>query len=131
MNSKRVALIFSVLILSAGALYAQSLDVLQKRMKERLGQIVELKKDQVIGENTSGYLAVVNPPDGAEREKQVKKLVKAENDDRKAIYEIIADRTGATVEEVGRQRALQIYQNSAEGVLLQGKDGNWYVKGRR
>jgi uncharacterized protein YdbL (DUF1318 family) len=52
----------------------------------------------------------------------------AENNDRRALYGILASRLGLTIAVVGESRAEALRQNSAAGVWLQAADGSWYRK---
>jgi uncharacterized protein YdbL (DUF1318 family) len=94
-------------------------DQLQKRMKDRLPQIVALKSKGVIGENSKGYLEFV----GQSREGA--NIVKAENADRKTLYTAVAKKTGATVDQVGSRAALKWKQNLGAGEYFKNPDGTW------
>jgi uncharacterized protein YdbL (DUF1318 family) len=101
-------------VVSAGAL--------QDRMKERLPDIVALKTKGVIGENHQGYLEFVGKSrEGAE-------IVAAENADRKVLYTAVAQKTGATVEQVGQRAALKWKKNLGEGEYFKNEDGTWIQK---
>ena len=103
---------------------AQDLSTVQARMKERLAQIAPLKTQKVVGEDRDGFLALLKTDaDAAARE-----VVQAENADRKMAYAGIAARTGADPAQVGRQRAKELAQRSAPGMMLQADDGSWYEK---
>jgi uncharacterized protein YdbL (DUF1318 family) len=118
--------LFFLLILSsllAGPLFADAVKMAKDRMQERLVQIDQMKADGSIGENTNGYLSVrtsLGPRQAS--------LVEAENADRRTIYLSIAQSTGQSVEEVGRQRALRIIELARPGVWLQKPDGEWVRK---
>jgi uncharacterized protein YdbL (DUF1318 family) len=95
---------------------------LQDRMKARLPEIVALKSKGVIGETYQGYLAFVGQNrEGAD-------IVAAENEDRKMLYQAIAQKTGATAEQVGRRAALKWKENLGPGEYFQNEDGSWMKK---
>ena len=101
---------------------AQAPDELKARFRERLPAIDRLKADGVVGENNQGFLEFV----GSEHKDS--RLVKAENADRRKLYEAIAASTGTTAALVGQRRALQIAAEAASGVMLQDAKGNWSRK---
>ncbi|MCF7854825.1 MAG: YdbL family protein [Candidatus Pacebacteria bacterium] len=121
-----IAALFIVTPCTMGA--EDDLSAVIQRMKQRVNKIAQLKQDRVIGETKDGYLAVVNPPESQQAWEQAEQLVKAENKDRKTVYKAIAERTGTSIDQVARQRAFQIYENSKAGVLLQKPNGAWYEK---
>jgi len=115
-------LLFSLLALTLTA-YAQSPDELKARFRERLPEINALKDAGVIGENAEGYVEFVE-----KEQKKSKDLVKAENEDRKALYKSIADSTGTTLELVGQRRALKIAAEAPSGHYLKDGQGAWQKK---
>jgi uncharacterized protein len=117
-----MALFLSLTFVGQGLLRAEDLTVVKQRMKERSPAIEELKAKQVLGENNLGFLEFV----GAAKEQE--ESVKAENQDRETVYKEIAQKTKATVDKVGRQRALKIAEIAAPGTMLQDAGGNWAPK---
>ena len=119
---------FPVLLLAALCVFpamavASPVDEAAARIKDRLEQIDQMKLDGKIGEDARGFLQkreTLNPRESG--------LLEAENADRLVIYQSIAGRTGQTVEEVGRQRALRIAQQARSGVWLKDASGDWYQK---
>ena len=107
------------------AALAQDIAALQARMKERVEAIAVLKLKQVIGETQQGYLAQV---DQDTPNADARKLITAENADRRQLYKLVAARTGVSVDQVAAQRARSIYEKAIPGVMLQGRDGMWYEK---
>ena len=97
---------------------------IKERFKKRLPEIVALKKQGIIGETNRGYLAFIQH----EGDPRAKSLVKAENRDRRAVYQAIAKQQGVAVEVVEKRRALQIAQKSPSGFWLQDQNGRWYRK---
>jgi uncharacterized protein YdbL (DUF1318 family) len=92
------------------------------RMRERLPVVVDLKARGVVGENNQGFLEMLK----GQTEKQ--NVVSAENQDRKSIYEQIAQKTGTDIKVVGQRRAIQIAEKAAPGEWLQDGSGKWYQK---
>jgi len=91
------------------------------QMEKRLADIVELKAKGLVGEDASGYVQFV----GGAKEKE--EVVKAENADRKRVYEAIAKKEGTTADVVGKRRALKNLENAKSGEFIQ-KDGKWVKK---
>ena len=123
MNPKRNWLIPAILV--AGLLCftnAAWCDGIKERMKARLPQLIELKAAGIIGETSQGFLAFV----GADQ--TGKALIDAENRDRLAVYQAIAQQQGTTPAVVGQRRALQIAENAQSGEWLQDASGKWYRK---
>ena len=97
---------------------------IKARFKKRLPEIVALKKKGIIGETSRGYLAFVKKGG----DPKAKALVKAENQDRRAVYHAIAKQQGVSVAVVEKRRALQIAAKSPAGFWLQNQNGRWYRK---
>lgn len=103
-------------------LSARSMQDIKKCMADRLPIVNELKQKQWIGENNQGFLEVLKSEKVSDKQK---KVVEAENVDRKIIYAKIADQVDATVKLVGQQRAKSIREQSAPGIMIQRPDGTW------
>ncbi len=95
----------------------------QKSMRERLKDMVEMKKDGLIGENNLGYLTARS------EDKKVAELVKEENADRKTVYDTIATKQKVSSKSIGQARAKQIAEKAKDGEWLQDTKGKWYQKG--
>jgi uncharacterized protein YdbL (DUF1318 family) len=123
MKIKHVVIIISLLIAGLPFYTAPtSAEGIKQRMKERLPIILELKAKGIVGEDASGYLEFIGP------KKEKEKVVKAENSDRREVYEAIAKQQGTTAQLVGRRRAIQISENASPGDWLQDQNGKWYQK---
>jgi len=94
-----------------------------ERMRDRVQAIDQLKASGKAGENNRGYLEA-----RSELEPAAARLVAEENADRKVVYAAVADRTGQSIEAVGKQRALKILQISKPGVWVQKPNGDWTKK---
>jgi uncharacterized protein YdbL (DUF1318 family) len=120
MNGCKSMLLLCLLPLFAMA--ADDVNVIQARMAERLPSINKMKNAQAVGEDNAGFLHVLKDDQAGTA------LIKAENKDRKQVYELIAGQTGATAEVVGKRRALHIAKRSASGVMIQDTKGKWAPK---
>ena len=102
---------------------AEKLSAVRERMEKRLGAVTELKNKQIIGENNRGFLEVrgtaLGPAD---------QTVADENSDRRTVYAAIAAETGASANEVGRQRAEQLLSLAKRGHWVQESSGEWRQK---
>ena len=94
-----------------------------ERIRERLPALDDLKQEGKVGEDNAGFVAERGAVSSAERQ-----LIQAENADRRELYQVVARRSGQTVEEVGQQRAVRIAQIASSGVWLQDTRGRWYRK---
>lgn len=110
-------LVFVSLASLAGAQDAVS------RMRDRLPEIDALKAAGVIGETFEGMVAARTQVTEGQRA-----LIEAENADRRELYELVARRSGQSVEEVGQQRAVRIAQQSRPGIWLRNRRGDWTQK---
>ncbi|MBZ0167384.1 MAG: YdbL family protein, partial [Candidatus Omnitrophica bacterium] len=86
-----------IMLVSPGSVWAKEYNIKQmtaevtvalENRRERYDRLMELKKKGVVGENNKGYVSVLK------HDPQVAELVKAENKDRKVIYQTIADQNG-------------------------------------
>ncbi len=110
------------LLFSLSGLHAQDA---AERIRQRLPDIDTLKAAGVIGETSDGMVAaraILNEDQEA--------IIESENRDRRELYAIVARRSGVSVEEVGKQRALTIARQAKAGVWLQDARGSWYRKGQ-
>jgi len=95
----------------------------QERMRERLTQVDALKRAKLVGETNLGLLEARREITSAQQ-----RIVREENQDRRIIYDAIAERQGIKWQQVGTVRAKQIAERSARGILLQNEKGEWYEK---
>ena len=105
------------------AVAAESAATIKANMQKRLPAINALLKRGVVGEGNNGYLAVLGTLTADEQ-----KVVDAENQDRKTVYAAIARKEGATPEQVGQRRALQIAERAPAGTRIQNAEGKWLTK---
>ena len=94
---------------------------LKDRMRARQPEIIQLKASGRLGENNLGFLEIRQG--NADRP-----LVDEENQDRRQVYQRIAEHQQTSAELVGRRRAAQIAERAAPGTWLQSPRGDWYRK---
>jgi len=123
MNLLRCSLIVTFLLSTTLAVFAANLSEVKNAMKERQPAIEALWAAGKIGENNKGFVEA-----RADLSEGQKKMVQAENADRKIVYQAIARSTNTTPDQVGVQRALQISKRAAKGLWLQDADGKWFRK---
>ncbi len=116
--------VFALLALTTLNLGAQDLAAVQARMKERLPQVAQLKAQKAVGEDRAGFLALLKTDAAA----TARQLVDAENADRKQVYAALAAKAGTDATRVGQQRAKELAERAAAGMMLQRDDGTWYEK---
>ncbi|MBF0210877.1 MAG: YdbL family protein [Desulfamplus sp.] len=114
--------VYTILILFVAASLNINADDIKERMKQRLPLIVEMKKQGIIGENSSGYLEYRTD------NRANQSVVDSENRDRKEVYSAIAKQQGVLIEKVEELRAAQIVQKAVSGEWLKKADGSWYQK---
>lgn len=102
----------------------QDLGAVQSRMRQRIATVATLKSDKSIGENNAGFLEVLKAGAPA----ATREVVDAENADRRTVYAAIAAKTGTSAAAVGRQRAKELAERSAAGLMIQREDGTWVEK---
>jgi uncharacterized protein YdbL (DUF1318 family) len=119
----RIFSLLALFCLSALVAASQDAGALRQRMDQRLPAIDSMKAKQIVGENNRGLLEVRG---AASTEQQ--QLITAENNDRAAVYSLLAKQTGASADDVGRARAKKIAAGSAPGVWLQDESGKWFKK---
>lgn len=99
---------------------------LRVRFEARYGQILSLKSEGKLGETQAGLLEAVTP--AAASDAAVSSVIQEENSDRRALYRLLAQETGADAGEVAKRNALRIYGKARPGDYLKGDDGAWYRK---
>ena len=112
-------LVFSLLTIQA---WAAGADDIKERMRQRLPAINALKDQGVIGEDSQGYQQFRGS------DQSQKDLLAAENQDRRAVYQAIANKEGAQPGLVGQRRAQQIEEIGKAGHWFQKPDGTWQQK---
>ncbi len=121
------------LVVLGGAVRAkeESKDAIAKRLEGRLDALQEYKDAGKLGETNRGYVEAVKP--AYLKDKKLKKLVAAENEDRRKLYALVAeeqstDEEEVSVEQVGKQNAIIKFRKAAEREYFKAKDGKWRTK---
>lgn len=123
---RSIAIILSSIVVLLGmapTADAEDAAAIKARMAKRLGQLVSLEKSGSIGENNQGYLTVRGNLGAAQAA-----VVKSENEDRRAVYRIIAAKTKTSLEHVGKARAASIRKAASKGTWVQLPSGHWQQK---
>jgi uncharacterized protein len=115
----------ALLPLAAHAAAASREEELRKSFEQRYPKLAELKKAGTVGETFHGYVELV---DEKSKDKEAKELVDAENDDRKELYKLIADKEKTTAEKVAERNAKRVFEKAKPGEYLKGEDGKWKKK---
>ena len=119
--------VFFLLMLGAllSPVAADELDDLKKRFKERAPALSKLKAAGKLGETDKGY---VEPVKDAELSAADKKLMQAENRDRRAGYNIIAKkRPGISPDKVGQLAGVKKIKSAKVGEWVK-QGGSWEKK---
>ena len=106
---------------------------LQQSMKQRYPDLERMRDAGRIGETFDGFVAVVKAEHAdvkvdpkAKNSPTVAQLAAAENDDRKALYALLAD--GVKPAEVARQNAIRILDRAEAEHWFRLEDGRWVQK---
>ena len=124
-------LTLTVLTLAAGALALptalpaanQTGAAIKQNMQKRLPALNAMLRKELLGEANTGFLEIRSSVTEDE-----KKLVEAENQDRKTVYTAIAKQQKTTAELVGQRRAKQIAERAPAGTWIQDADDKWRKK---
>lgn len=100
-------------------------DELKESFKERFPKLAALKKAGTVGETHAGYVALV---DEKSKDAEAKELVESENDDRKELFKLIAEREGTTEKKVAERAGKRAFDKAKAGEYLKGADGEWKKK---
>jgi len=96
-----------------------------ERRKARRPQILLLASQGYIGENENGFLDVF---DKASLDPGKLAMVEEENKDRLVIFQYVAEKNGASVQETGKVFANRLQKDAAAGTPIEGSTGEWVVK---
>lgn len=85
--------------------------------------IIESAKSKcIVGEQSDGYLGVVDQLAASE---EVKREVRAVNQQRKAAYADLAARNGVTIEDAAALTGKRLVENASSGQCVRKPDGAW------
>ncbi|MDD5704531.1 MAG: DUF1318 domain-containing protein [Kiritimatiellae bacterium] len=117
------AAMLAAMLMSAAVARGEDLGAVKERMLKRREAVQTLVTRARAGENNRGYLEARGAVTDAERG-----ILADENEDRRAVYNEIAVKTGAAPEQVGKQRATAIAERLPPGAWLQDAKGQWRRK---
>ena len=107
--------------------YAEDLDPAVEqaatRRRDRHAEITSWLSQGLIGENSSGLLTVRGAVDPSAQQN-----VDAENQDRSAIYQALAQKNKTSVEEIQKVYAERLRKDAPNGAPVQNPDGSWATK---
>ena len=110
-----------------------TLDAINNRNLRR-DEIIKWQSSGSIGENSSGYVQIYSKIDLTENQiKELERLIKNENDDRKIIYTNLAQIEGTSVVNVGKIYAEKMRETAPSGTPVQvidekHKSARWVIK---
>ena len=119
MKSFFITILAMVIVFMTTALVSATAD--EMPTEQRLAIIVALRNQGIVGENNQGFLEFRG-------EKKAEGVVEAENRQRRAAYQAIAEKQGVSLKQVGATRAAQIAEDLPVGAWIQRPDGSWYRK---
>jgi uncharacterized protein YdbL (DUF1318 family) len=106
---------------------------LKQAMKERFGSLRPLYEGGVVGEGKDGLLVIRSIDElGLKEKAQARKLVKAENEDRKELYSELAEANDIPpdlVSQISKLFANSWRKDAEKGWWIQNDDGEWIKKG--
>lgn len=123
-----IAAAFMVLAVAPLTMAAQATrEDLKRRFAQRDAQIDRLKSNGKIGETWEGYVERVDDAEVTRRELE---LIEEENDDRRRLYQLIAEdvkdeRDRVSPEEVGRRNAWRNFMTAKPAEFLKIRAGFW------
>jgi hypothetical protein len=114
---------------------AATKDELKQRFKDRYPTLVELKDAGKVGEIHTGYIGAVRgeylddrvDPDD-EESVRISDFIAAENGDRRQLYEILAEETGADVDDVAARNAQRNFDKAEAEHYLKPENRDWVRK---
>ncbi|HNS87942.1 MAG TPA: YdbL family protein [Parvularculaceae bacterium] len=80
------------------------------------------KADCIVGEQSDGYLGVV---DGATASESIRRELRATNQQRKSTYAGVASKNGATIEDTAALFGKKLVEGADSGECVQLPDGSW------
>lgn len=117
--------LFSLVLLMGVQAYAQSKDQITASMRDRYPALQQAKNNGYVGEAWTGLVGLVDPNAPAD----VQNMVTAENQDRVALFQILARETGTSVEEVARQNRIRMYRLAEDNHFIHDQNRQWVRKG--
>lgn len=84
--------------------------------------IEDAKAKCIVGEQHDGYLGVVDPLSASE---EIKREVRAINQQRKAAFADLAARNGVTIEDAAMLTGKRLVESAGSGQCVRLPDGSW------
>lgn len=85
--------------------------------------MIEIAKSQcIVGEQSDGYLGVIDQMAASE---EVKREVRAVNQQRKAAFADLAARNGVTIEDAASLTGKRLVESATSGECVRTPDGTW------
>ncbi|MES2310029.1 MAG: DUF1318 domain-containing protein [Verrucomicrobiota bacterium] len=112
---------------------ANETSLVASRRFARMGEIQDLKNAAFIGENNKGYLEIRQKPEGKipsgePYDVYAQRLVREENNDRRSIYLLAAEKEGVPMEVVEQENSKRWHESAFPKEWLQKEDGTWFQK---
>jgi uncharacterized protein YdbL (DUF1318 family) len=86
------------------------------RRRDRRSELVSREEKSVIGENKSGLVELRNP--GAS-DSSLEQLIKLENEDRMIIYQAVARKNNASIDEIQKIYAKRLQKDASSGTPIE------------
>lgn len=116
--------VFFTALMPGFTAFARDKDDITASMRSRHPGLLEAKNNGYVGEAWNGLVGLVD----SGTPQDVQELVSAENNDRKALFGIIARETGTSVAEVARQNRIRMYRLAGGEHFLQDPERRWIKK---
>lgn len=108
---------------------------IKERMKQRHQDLAKLRDGEKVGETWEGLVEAVKPAyaqekvDAADQQSPtIGDLVAAENQDRKALFELLAKDLKTTAAEIGKQNGIRSIEKAKDAHWLRLEGGKWAQK---
>jgi hypothetical protein len=88
-------------------------------------EIEAAKAQCIVGEQADGYLGII---DASKASEDLRRDVRANNQQRKALYADFAERNGVTIETAAALFAEKSVNQAPSGQCIRDADGTWYKK---
>jgi uncharacterized protein len=95
------------------------------RQRNRITEVQSLKNDRLVGENKVGQLEVKKLPTDPAYQEYTKKIIDAENSDRRQIYQIEADAQNKPLSFIQTEYARRLRESAFPGEWIEQDNGVW------
>lgn len=125
-NIVMVLVLFGGFLMPAWNVLADERAELKARFMQRDAQLMQFKKQGMLGETWQGF---VEPVKSDPLNAAAKGLMDAENTDRRRLYDLIASADKIKASDVGTQNAMRNFASATAGEFLKAKEGPWVRRG--